>query len=92
MPLSRPIVCHSERSRSDSDGGVEEPAVSLRRPTPAWSTKEEGHRFSRAAEALELAALQRLLWVFNALKKHSIPDSAIHHAVRCPPAWLQTSR
>lgn len=38
------LFCHSERSRTlseaEGDGGVEEPAVSLRRPTPAWRQTE----------------------------------------------------
>jgi hypothetical protein len=42
----QPATCHSERSRTlseaEGDGGVEEPAVSLRRTTPAWSTNGKG--------------------------------------------------
>jgi hypothetical protein len=35
--------CHSERSRSDSDGGVEEPAVRLHHSNSRVARDREGH-------------------------------------------------
>ena len=35
--------CHSERSRSDSDGGVEEPAVCLHHSNSRVENDREGH-------------------------------------------------
>jgi hypothetical protein len=60
VPLIVQFFVIPSAAGSDSDGGVEESAVSLRRPAPCVEHRREGHRFSRAAEALNLAALQRL--------------------------------
>jgi len=35
--------CHSERSRSDSDGGAEEPAVCLHHSNSRVENDREGH-------------------------------------------------
>ncbi len=47
-------LCHSELSRSERDGGVEEPAVCLRHHHSRVEDEREGHGLSRAAKPSQI--------------------------------------
>ena len=67
MALNPPLSCHSDRSRSASDGAVEEPAVGPYPESSRVSQRESEVRSSMTRAALGLGALTTtafLLWQF----------------------------